>query len=754
MKLKNLLIVIMLTLACFIFTPTADAVTFTKLNDPATLPSGAGRGAAFSPDGSLFAIAHTTTPFVTVYDIQGNTFTKLASPAQLPAGNGASVAFSPDSTILFVGHTTTPFLTMYGISGNAQNRVLTKFGGTAPFTLPASQVNGLSMSPYGYLATCGTTSPFIRVYSVSGSGTNAVVSDAGATFNGTATGSLPATGVQGCQFNPAGDAFVATEASSPFIDLYQVGGTSFTRCKDPSSLPTSAPIDVTWDDDSTFSAPDGGSLFHLNIYSTGSLVGGSCQATKSTEPAVLPTSGINGVDFSPDGNILTLGVTNSPFILQYNFPALTQITAPSSLPAGKVNRIKWNPSGTLIGMGVEVSPFIATYSTIPPAAGPGTLYANITVKSCGVGALSGVTCSQDLGLLSGASVTMSAPFNLLSYGTQVSGSLGTVNFTWTIPQGQSGIIAAFTISKTGFNTQTYNFAISGNYTNTLYIDRSQGFNFFNFTVDFCGDTIISSTCSNDQGPIPSVSYSTTGATTQTGTTDNAGTFILAVSSTNVAPFTISLSKNGYANAAYTFQNPNTNYVRTLFMGIVAASCAPYNGNFTVPNQAAINVTLNTIESAFWSIFKAQGNGLTLKDPPGITLLNSQPGSIINLTYPPGRQTTATTTGTNDLGSYIFVISDQQANIIATCPFIIQNGEIETQIIPDNAINATITAQILSSAQFNSFTQSEATNQQTTQTIVGTAIDFAFASPLLIPNMYIVWFLSLIAALIIARARRN
>ena len=69
--------------------------TFTKLANPATLPPSTGYGVAFSADGTYMAVAHFITPFVTIYKRSGDTFTKLANPAALPTSTGNGVAFYP-----------------------------------------------------------------------------------------------------------------------------------------------------------------------------------------------------------------------------------------------------------------------------------------------------------------------------------------------------------------------------------------------------------------------------------------------------------------------------------------------------------------------------------------------------------------------------------------------------------------------------------------------------------------------------------
>ena len=69
--------------------------TFTKLADPATLPTGVGLGVSWSPDGTYMSVSNgTASPFITIYKRSGDTFTKLADPATLPTGVGRGVSFS------------------------------------------------------------------------------------------------------------------------------------------------------------------------------------------------------------------------------------------------------------------------------------------------------------------------------------------------------------------------------------------------------------------------------------------------------------------------------------------------------------------------------------------------------------------------------------------------------------------------------------------------------------------------------------
>ena len=47
---------------------TIDRDTFTKLPDPSTIPMGAGNGIAFDSTDTYLAVAHRTSPYITIYN--------------------------------------------------------------------------------------------------------------------------------------------------------------------------------------------------------------------------------------------------------------------------------------------------------------------------------------------------------------------------------------------------------------------------------------------------------------------------------------------------------------------------------------------------------------------------------------------------------------------------------------------------------------------------------------------------------------
>ena len=66
------------------------------------------------------AVAHASSPYITIYKRSGDTFTKLSNPSSRPTGNGEGCAFSPDGMYLAVAHATSPYITIY-IAGYQAN---------------------------------------------------------------------------------------------------------------------------------------------------------------------------------------------------------------------------------------------------------------------------------------------------------------------------------------------------------------------------------------------------------------------------------------------------------------------------------------------------------------------------------------------------------------------------------------------------------------------------------------------------------
>jgi hypothetical protein len=98
------------------------------------LPTGNGNGVAFSPSGANIAVAHFTSPFISVYPWSPGFGTKYANPATLPQQPGYQPAFT--GTDIAVAHGGgNPYIVAYPFSSGFG----TKYAD--PATLPPFAAN-------------------------------------------------------------------------------------------------------------------------------------------------------------------------------------------------------------------------------------------------------------------------------------------------------------------------------------------------------------------------------------------------------------------------------------------------------------------------------------------------------------------------------------------------------------------------------------------------------------------------------------
>ena len=77
---------------------------------------------AATPDGNYIVVAHSTSPFFSVYERSGNTWTKLANPASLPSSTGRICCISNDGVYIGVQADTSNFY-MYKRTGTTLTRL-------------------------------------------------------------------------------------------------------------------------------------------------------------------------------------------------------------------------------------------------------------------------------------------------------------------------------------------------------------------------------------------------------------------------------------------------------------------------------------------------------------------------------------------------------------------------------------------------------------------------------------------------------
>jgi 6-phosphogluconolactonase (cycloisomerase 2 family) len=255
--------------------------TFTKLANPSALPTGTGSGVAFSSDDTYLAISHVNSPFVTIYKRDGDTFTKLTNPATLPAGNAQSVSFSSDDTYLAVAHSTSPFITIYKRSGDTFTKL------TNPTDLPASTGNRAAFSSNDvYLAVAHNSSPFVTIYKRDGDTFTKLTNPA----------NLPAGNGQGVNFSNNNVYLTVAHDGSPFITIYKRDADTFTKLANPTNLPANDSFDVAFSSDDIYMAVTHTGTPFITIYKRD-----GDTFTKLANPATLPAGNGRGIAFSNTG---------------------------------------------------------------------------------------------------------------------------------------------------------------------------------------------------------------------------------------------------------------------------------------------------------------------------------------------------------------------------------------------------------------------------------------------------------------------
>lgn len=332
----------------------ADITTFKKITNPADLPADGGDfdAVAFSPDGQFMAATNDTSPYHILYSISGTTFTKLANLGTTPAGTCNGIAFSPDSQLLALAHDTSPFVSIYYVTGSGSSATWTKLAN--PSDLPANAGTGVAFSPDGeFLAVSNaTTSPYLTIYQISGTGSSATftkVSD---------PATLPAGTAWAVAFSEDSRFLAVAHVTSPYVTIYEINGTTFTKLSDPGTLPASTARGVAFSRDGLHLAVGHETTPFITIYS----ISGST-FTKLSDPSTLPDGNANRVAFSSDNQYLAVSHTTSQYVTIYRYVSgvWTKQSDPGTLPAGNAYGIAFSPNNRFLCVNHQSSPFLTIY---------------------------------------------------------------------------------------------------------------------------------------------------------------------------------------------------------------------------------------------------------------------------------------------------------------------------------------------------------------------------------------------------------
>lgn len=395
------------------------------LVSPTSLPTGDGNAVAWSPNGTMLALAQNDNNFASIFTKQGQVLTKLAGLDATPSEAALGVAWSPSGQYVVFSKAATPYFQLYQRTGNTFARL------NVPAIAGAG--NGVAWSPSGsYLAFAHATSPFVTVLQ-RGSIFPATAVARYASSNGQSI--APSTDVALTFENVSKDTAGAVTQGPWTFTAWRSNGYKVSVCITLAS--------TTWvlNQAVTLSLFVNGSLYSvLDFWVAGGAISGNTISlkgsdwvylfagqtvtiklnqgngsntlalsstntknyiditedpgfnelpsfTKLTDPSTLPAGIGNSVSWSPSSLFLAVGHATTPFLSVYQRAAgvLTKIADPSSLPNGIVKGSAWSPDGQYLACAMDTTPFLAIYSlsgtTLTRLTTPGSIPAGIA-KAC------------------------------------------------------------------------------------------------------------------------------------------------------------------------------------------------------------------------------------------------------------------------------------------------------------------------------------------------------------------------------------
>ena len=337
------------------YSPVRYPWTPVKINNPSVLPSGWSYGASWSPNNRYLAVAHESTPYITIYDWSSGSPVKISDPATLPTGAGTSCAWSPDGRYLAVMHAINPCITIYDWSTGSPVKI------SDPATLPPDGSSNypdgstgyVAWSPSGrYLAVAHGSSPYLTIYDWS----------SGAPVKITNPATLPTGAASGVAWSPNGRYLAVGHSNSPYITIYDWSSGAPVKIANPSGptgLPGGDGRRPAWSPDSRYLAVP---------YSSGvpPTIAFYDLSTGSPEKMFNPSGLINGersAAWSPNGKYLALSGQNSPYISIYDWTSASssRLSNPAIAPTNPSNDVAWSPDSRYLAVAHLSSPRVTIY---------------------------------------------------------------------------------------------------------------------------------------------------------------------------------------------------------------------------------------------------------------------------------------------------------------------------------------------------------------------------------------------------------
>jgi len=317
-----------------------------RIAGPVSRPASTGYGVALTPDGTVMAVAHERSPYVTTYDWIDGEWVKRPDPTSLPPGTGYGVALTSDGAVMAVAHSKSPYVTTYDwIDGEWVKRPNLA-------SLPSS-ANGVALTPDGtVMAVAHGGSPFITTYDWV----------EGAWVKRPNPESLPTGAGYGVALTPDGTVMAVAHYNSPYVTTYDWIDGEWVKRPNPESLPTGNGQGVAL-------TPDGAvmAVAHYNspYVTTYDWIEGAW--VKRPNPASLPTGDGQGVTLTQDGTFMAVAHIDSPSVTTYDWidGEWVKRPDPTSLPSYHAYGIALTPDGTVMAVAHYSLPYVITFMGLP-----------------------------------------------------------------------------------------------------------------------------------------------------------------------------------------------------------------------------------------------------------------------------------------------------------------------------------------------------------------------------------------------------
>jgi WD40 repeat protein len=300
-----------------------------KMSNPADLPDGDGLNVDFTNDGAYLAVNMTASPYVAIYKRNNSKFTRLADPAVLPPSGGHGIDFSSNGLYLALGCNATPYLAMYKRNGDTFTNLNAYFN-----VMPPDSVKAVRWSPDNvYFAVAHQGAPYVSVYKrTSSSGVDSFTRLADTLVLGVTPYDI--------SWSNDGRYLIAAITRFPGFDIFKKFGDTFTRLTSPTSVPGITCGAVGFSPDS-------------NYLAIGTLGSGIWVYKRSGDTFTLlntvPTGSqqIQGVSWSADSLYLAAVYTGTPFIQWFrrDIDTFTLLNNPNIIPTGEARGLSFFPTG-------------------------------------------------------------------------------------------------------------------------------------------------------------------------------------------------------------------------------------------------------------------------------------------------------------------------------------------------------------------------------------------------------------------------